>query len=215
MANTKPDVVVAPDGHNAYKMRPRCQATLLDCQPAWWISKGGGPRRVVDGGGGGGGGGEQRTSSAELWLIDDMHNARGLIELVTLMGASPKSRQGAWWCNWPPASKCTARGLAMVDGVAFVMRVELSLEIFASPSHHKEVHCATHLGLLGQAPHVAPTASLARHRTATWRCKPPHAMPMGSTRVCARTDVCAAGLASAPTERAVPMCMLGTPHKFR
>ena len=101
-------------------------------------------------------GGEQRTSSAELWLIDDMHNARGLIELVTLMGASPKSRQGAWWCNWPPASKCTARVLAMVDGVAFVMRVELSLEIFASPSHHKEVHCATHLGLLGQAPHVQP-----------------------------------------------------------
>ena len=57
MANTKPDVVLAPDGHNAYKMRLRCQAALLDRQPAWWISKGGGPRRVVDGGGGGGGGG--------------------------------------------------------------------------------------------------------------------------------------------------------------
>ena len=124
MANTKPDVVRAPDGHNAYKMRLRCQAALLDRQPAWWISKGGGPRRVVDGGGGGGGGGEQRTSSADLWLIDDMHNARGLIELVTLMGASPKSRQGAWWCNWPPAWKCTACGLARVAGVALVMRVE-------------------------------------------------------------------------------------------
>ena len=32
------------------------------------------------------------------------------------------------------------------------------------------------LGLLGQAPHVAATASLARHRTAAWRRKPPLTM---------------------------------------
>ena len=111
MANSKPDVVLAPDGHNAYKCDRAARRRSWTASPhggfqravAHVVSSTAAAAEVAEG--------EQRTNSAELWLIDDRHNARGLIELVTLMGASPKSRQGAWWCNWPPASKLTARCL--------------------------------------------------------------------------------------------------------